>query len=489
MRKITAFIVLALFMLSLPSYAYRVEVGSNTGINLEINETAETNDDGTDDNETETDDNETDDNEDTTDDSQETDDTTDVSELETYAISRIKESDRTICEKRLNEAFPDASRDRIKNACEKHEKYILKLAGAKPVVAVSAATGLNRCVGFLQQNKSIDEAKDVCQKILRKEIVCVDYMAEMGIVNPVQKCEAVMKEAVSARTPIMASLKIEKFKLEERSIAREKLERAREKFEKAKERFDKAREVYEDKKEKFLEVRKKVKECKGSDTEECQKFNEEALQKAKDFLANAADKAIEHLNKIAEKVNSATGISEEEANKILADIDGAVSELEAAKAKAIAATTKQEVEDAAKEINSIWKRINKKAVLNAERIVHAKLGEIIQRTAHLEEKLQCSIDSVPEGADTSKLDSLVAEFSDHLDAARTKFEDAKVLFQKAREGDDSAMEQAKGLVRESQEELKKAHASLKDIVAEIKALGGKITSCPGEAAESEGESQ
>src|SRR3989344_5408313 len=379
MRKITALIVLALFMLSIPAYAYKVEVGGNTGIQLEVNETASTDTEDNDDNETDDDNDELDEDVD--------DETDDVEEnqLETYARSRIKEADRLICEKRLNEASPDASRDRIKNACQKHEKYILRLAeaGIEPrTVATVAATGMSRCVGFLQQNKSIEDAKDVCQKIL----------------------------------------------------------------------------------------------------------NEEILQHAKEFLTNAADKAIEHLNKILEKVKSAEGVSEEDANAIIADLENAISQLEDAKAKVAAAATKEEIEEAAKTIRDIWKKAQHRAVLNAARVVHSRLGEIIQRSVHLEEKLQCSISSVPEGADTTKLDSMTAEFSAHIATAKEKYDQAKELFQSARESEDKSSEgQAKALLKDAHDELKKAHSLLKDIVAEIKALGGKITSCPEEEVEEEAE--
>ncbi|HLC65640.1 MAG TPA: hypothetical protein VJI46_05975 [Candidatus Nanoarchaeia archaeon] len=484
MRKITALIVLALFMLSIPAYAYKVEVGGNTGIQLEVNETASTDTEDNDDNETDDDNDELDEDVD--------DETDDVEEnqLETYARSRIKEADRLICEKRLNEAFPDASRDRIKNACQKHEKYILRLAeaGIEPrTVATVAATGMSRCVGFLQQNKSIEDAKDVCQKILKKEIVCVDYLTEMGVTNPVQKCDAVMVEAAPARV-IKAALKLERFTFEQRKIAKERLEAAEEAYEKAKERFEKAKDVYKEKKDKFLDARKKVKECEGVDTEECKKLNEEILQHAKEFLTNAADKAIEHLNKILEKVKSAEGVSEEDANAIIADLENAISQLEDAKAKVAAAATKEEIEEAAKTIRDIWKKAQHRAVLNAARVVHSRLGEIIQRSVHLEEKLQCSISSVPEGADTTKLDSMTAEFSAHIATAKEKYDQAKELFQSARESEDKSSEgQAKALLKDAHDELKKAHSLLKDIVAEIKALGGKITSCPEEEVEEEAE--
>ena len=525
MRKIQAIIVLVLLSISMIpltlAESHIPSFGSSAGIHVEINKTE---DSGNDDTHT----TETSDQQDSNDNGA-SDDT-----LLQYAQSHIKEKDVDGCERRLQDAYPDATRGQISHTCVDYIDSINLQNNQTPSVVITSNTnGLNRCVGFLQ-GVNIDNVREICLELLKKELQCVPYFTQQNIPAPEQKCDALFAGASDARVPIGAvagfrmdrieriadseekarfdglppvaqtvlvhlpiaqqkkildsenpAEKLKRYTLKllspvdayrKRIVAQDQMEKAQEAYQKAKERYQQASDQYDQKRDEFLAIKKQAKECGGLPTEECQKINQEVIDRAKEFLLNAADKAIEYLNKIKQKAQSSDDLSDEDAAKITQEISDAIAQLEDAKSQVNAATTKEEITQLVKTINEIWRDTKQQAILNSERVVHAKIGEIIQRSTHLEDKLHCSISALP-GGNNVEIDAMVSDFSSSLASAQDSYEQAKDLLNDS-QIDEAKAEQAKGLLQDSQANLQKAHDQLKNIVNAITAAGGQITSCP-----------
>lgn len=181
-----------------------------------------------------------------------------------------------------------------------------------------------------------------------------------------------------------------------------------------------------------------------------------------------------------ERVSGATELTKEQADAILAELDAGIAKLTAAAEKAKAATTKEEVKAAAKEVESVWKAYKHRVELHAARLLHAKGGEIIQRSSHLEARLQKALAALgSKGVKVEGLDAKISEFSAKIKDARDHYKLGEEMFAKAKEsGDDAAdkaiVQEARKHVKLAQEALQEVHKLLKEIVKAIKDAGGEV---------------
>ncbi len=264
-----------------------------------------------------------------------------------------------------------------------------------------------------------------------------------------------------------------------REIKKERIQQLRKDLKDAKTEFLKAKKYYGDNKEEFLRVKEKLRNCKNnsSATEDCQKLNEEAMVQGKAFLNHAADLAIEHLNKIKARVQSSENIDDAEEQEIVADIDKAIAELEEAKIKVDAATTKEELKAASQTINQLWKKIKWNAAAHAARVINARLGEIIQKAEHIDDKLSCAVGKMEEqNASTDDVNELIAQFDEKISSAKTKYETAQQKLKDIRdlkvgtEPSEERAEQIRALLEEAKQQYKGAHKDLRDAYAILKEI-------------------
>lgn len=427
----------------------------------------------------------------------------------------------------------------------------------KPQVA-KVEPRLKICVDFLRKNNLAENPVSICNKLLKKEIKCVDFLNEKGINEPLAKCDRLFKtggkiirdrpylaKAVTDKVAESRLKKIdrlienhpkandfvkdlpeekakvflhlpraeqkkllemestkavenldrlklkkvnEEMQFKKRAIALEKVRLAEKNFKLAKEEYVKANRIYKEKKALFLDVKEKLKACEGVESDECNELREKAEEHAKAFLINGAKMAIEHLNKIKNKVESAEDMDEDKAREIITEIDTAISKLEDAITQVEAAQSKEAVQEAAKVINDIWKSIKHKEKLHAARLVHAKVWNIIKRSEHLEERLDSALADMEEkGVDVEDIEAKVDEFSVKISEAKEKFEKAEELLKQARdlktENSDEEeiakvtelVEEAKQLLREAHNAIKEAHRILVEIIKAIRSAGGELT--------------
>tara|TARA_Y100000310_G_scaffold176489_2_gene176620 strand:+ start:1156 stop:3570 length:2415 start_codon:yes stop_codon:yes gene_type:complete len=436
-----------------------------------------------------------------------------------------------------------------------------QVAKAKQVIKPQLAKvepRLKICVDFLKKNNLAENPTLKCNKLLIKEIKCVDFLKEKGINEPLAKCDRLFKTGgkVIKDRPYLAKaitnkvaeprlkkidrlvkkypkatnfvkdlpeqkakvflhlpraeqkklleidatkaiknldkLKVKKVKkdmqFKKRAISLNKVRLAEKNFKLAKQEYVKANRIYKEKKALFLDVKEKLKACEGVESDECNELREKAKEHAKEFLINGAKMAIEHLNKIKNKVESAEDMDEDKAKEIITEIDTAISKLEDAITQVEAAQSKEDVQEAAKVINNIWKSIKHKEKLHAARLVHAKVWNIIKRSEHLEERLDSALTDMEEkGIDVDDIEAKVDEFSAKIAEAKEKYRKAEELLKQARdlktENPDEEeitkvtelVKEAKQLLREAHNAAKEAHQILMDIVRSIKSAGGELT--------------
>jgi len=300
------------------------------------------------------------------------------------------------------------------------------------------------------------------------------------VLNKVDAIKAISEYQIK---PINKSMMFKK-----RVIATAKLKIATKNYGLAVREYAKYNSIYKEKSVSFHEAKERLRGCVGDESDECNELREQTQEYAKEYLINGAKISIEHLNKIKAKIEGSEEIDEEKAEEMIADINNAIAKLEDAIAQVEAAQTKDEVKDAAKAINRIWKAIKHKERMYAARLVYAKVWNIIRRSEHLEERLDKILAEMEEQEiDVSDINDMVDQFSEEITEAKDKFKETEDLLRKAHslitnspDEDEitevtKLVEQAKELLKEAHQSLKDAHRLLVQIIKDIKDAGGEIT--------------
>lgn len=239
-------------------------------------------------------------------------------------------------------------------------------------------------------------------------------------------------------------------------------------------KFTKAKQLQVEAKEDFVQTRLRLKECEGSDTAECVQVRESIETKARNFLGNSADAIITHLEKIKNKIQTNTRLTEEEVNELVSEIDAKIQKLEDAKAESETAETKEGIVEAAKTINAAWKPVKTRSLYWAGRLINSRMGGIVEKMEHLEERLKRTLERMEEsGKDTSEIDPLIDEFHSLLTSAKDNFDSAKENYQQFKETEDKTyLDTGKRYMNEARNNLVEAHKKLKEIVRAIKTAEG-----------------
>ena len=334
--------------------------------------------------------------------------------------------------------------------------------------------------------KAIDKCEgtddpEACEEKLRLRVEQIQKIGTAALTR-VQNFEQRKLEKITEFNQLQQDKDFSKFKEENafkaREIAGENLKKAKDAYMTAKEKFVNARNKAENTKEKFNAAKDKVLKCSGDDSEECEEMREQINAKAKEHVMNIADVILEHLNKIKSRAESNEDLSEEEAAEIIAEVDGYIGEIEAAKETIATSESKEEIIKATNEIKNSWQRMKKNVEVTVGKLVNARIGGIIVKSEQLQIKLERIMERIAEeGTDTTELESLVDEFNISIETAKEKY---KLAIEKFTEAKNNTITPDTALIREGQEFMKAAHAALqdaqknlRDIVHLIKQVGAE----------------
>ena len=249
--------------------------------------------------------------------------------------------------------------------------------------------------------------------------------------------------------------------LHRRNVPQARLQAVRQNFEKAKEKFKEAKDELQDTRNKLREARSE----------------EEKLQHAKNYSLKVADVLIQYLEKVKAKVQESKNIDEARATQIVADIDLQISEITQIKVDIEAATTKEQVKDAAKKLREKWNKLKHITRLHAERVISARIEGLVNRGIVLEKKLDHILAKAEEKGIEINVSVEVAQFSEKIALAKDKYTQAQakiasVIDLKAGNATNEQIravaDEANALLKEARDAIKEAHSILKTIVSKIK---------------------
>ncbi|MCK5176616.1 MAG: hypothetical protein KAQ92_02735 [Candidatus Aenigmarchaeota archaeon] len=293
------------------------------------------------------------------------------------------------------------------------------------------------------------------------------------------------------------TLKLVKVKTEsiekKRIISKEKLIKSERDYNLAKENYQKVNNEYKNKYSNFVKTKERLRMCNNSNSTECEEARENIQKHAVEVVIKSAERLITHLNKIKYQIQNAEEMNETRAEEIIANIDSAIEELEAAKKQAEEATTKEEVKEVAQTIRDIWAKTKHAELIHRARLIHAKTWGLIKRATHLEEIMDRSVSAMNEaGIEVDAINEKIDKYSELMVNIEENYKQAEQLIKEAhqirtdnlnlteeqKEEVKTKMTEAQSIVKSVHKQLREAHKLVIEIVRDIRKAGGKIIRTP-----------
>jgi hypothetical protein len=161
--------------------------------------------------------------------------------------------------------------------------------------------------------------------------------------------------------------------------------------------------------------------------------SKEVFDVRQEYLLETIDYTISSLEDLEKKVDAS---QREDADVIITEIEGYISELDAEKINVENATTTKELARSARNIHNMWKDAVKHASKTRAGFVDDKVGIYLNKSLSLSERLSKEIEVLQNhGEDTAELEKLLQEYNDLLDQAQQNRESAKESYEN---GDEAA---------------------------------------------------
>lgn len=199
--------------------------------------------------------------------------------------------------------------------------------------------------------------------------------------------------------------------------------------------------------------------------------SKEVFDVRKEYLLETINYTISNLEELKEKVDDS---QREDADVIIAEIDGYISELDTEKDNVEKSTTTKELAKSARNIRDIWRDAVKDAYKTRTIFVDDKVGTYLNKSVSLSERLSKEIETLQQqGEDTTELEELLQGYNGLIEQARQNRERAREAYQN---GDDTSRQYWSA----SAENLKDANAVLARISQILKTYRQGVVSLNGD---------
>ena len=172
-----------------------------------------------------------------------------------------------------------------------------------------------------------------------------------------------------------------------------------------------------------------------------------------------------HLENVKTNMQNSNGNGTEE--QIVA-IDENIKLLEAEQAEVANASSQQEFLVTVRSVRGIWNSAQKTSMKGAGQTVSQKIGEFLDKSGNLSEKLETEIESLNEtGVNTAQLETRLASYNLYIKAAHEKKEAADSIYEDENSTREN-LEVANNYLREALNNVNKANQILRVIFDEMK---------------------
>lgn len=216
------------------------------------------------------------------------------------------------------------------------------------------------------------------------------------------------------------------------------------------------------------EIKQRVKACKENQSEECKQLREIGRYIAKGVLERALNHTIMQLENVKERITNNANLTDEQKQEIIEKIDELIAKLNELKEKLESAETGQAIREIIKEYKGLRHNLNLQLRIRVHAMKQKRVGLVIQRAQHLEQKLEKFLEKCNDTAKQAEIQEMIDEFKAKIDEALSYYEENKAIWEELKNTnwDDMTAEQKRELlkekIKEASEKLKQAHLALRD---------------------------
>lgn len=247
---------------------------------------------------------------------------------------------------------------------------------------------------------------------------------------------------------------------------REAHREAKEKYQTAQNSYMSEVNFYKNNRQQFQTIKERYRKFKSAE-------DKSALEaEAKNFLKSMIRVAIKKLEAIRSKPANLKGISEEERQSILAEIDQDINWLKQ-KEQNIDTATPEQLKEEAKTVRDYWKNVRVDLKKVTGQLLVARVNFVINKADSSSQKIAAKIEQLKaSGYDTTKLEAWLSDFDGKISLARSKYSLAKEKFQSISSlaEANNLFQQGHQFIREANNYIREAHKILIDIVKEMKIM-------------------
>jgi hypothetical protein len=219
------------------------------------------------------------------------------------------------------------------------------------------------------------------------------------------------------------------------------------------------KEEYKEAKGDFLNIRNLVRAGKLDPN------SEEALNATKLYLNSSINYMIAHLSNVKSNMAYSNGNGTEDR---IIFIDEKIKLLEAEKANVTNASSQEELVVVVRSVCGTWNNAEKTSLAGTGQTVSEKIGELLEKSENLSEKLGIKVDNLNEtGVDTTDLATKLASYNFYINSAQENKEAADAIYSGENVTRED-MEEANNYLRKSLSDINKANDLIRQIFDELK---------------------
>jgi uncharacterized phage infection (PIP) family protein YhgE len=234
-----------------------------------------------------------------------------------------------------------------------------------------------------------------------------------------------------------------------------------------------AKEAFIESRRNMIKAREDVLGCKGDTSAECDDVRKNAKLQSQETLMAAADQVIAALNAIKAKTEANTGLTDDEKEEAIEDIDEQIAEVQAASDTIAGLTEDSDSKaflDAAKTIREAWKDARPVVHAHASMLAYGELKAVMDAVERMSARVDDQIAKYEEqGVDVSAVEDLKADFDESVAEAKTHLQKAKDAYTSMTADDvDGKLKTVRDEMKAARDSLKEAHGTLKEIVKQLR---------------------
>lgn len=254
---------------------------------------------------------------------------------------------------------------------------------------------------------------------------------------------------------------------------KEKVEEIKNRIRSARENWEQARERYEQQRESLKQTRDEASSCRTAvNNTPCKEKKSELNRGIKQHLLKTVDLIDSSIQRLIDQVNKSNVLSEAEKKQALDSITELETKLTTEKDKINALAenaTNAELKTTIKELKKMWQDVRTEQRRIITLLINSKLGNLVTKHDEYYNAMLLRIDTLKkQGADTTELEKLAADFKALIDKVKADQQLADQAWAKAK--DEQSIESVHDAQETVKDDMKEAKEVLKEFMEKYREL-------------------